>query len=311
MKNLKRLRAISKVTLRSILKHNPNTALLIGNGFNYSFYSSTVVSWDELVADLWNEVHQDKTITGKYVKNKSISLTETVDVSEKDFDDIRKIVVKELSKPFIKNGEAHKFLEYLENNNIPIITTNYDKNIAQEMDLSLFGSCEEEDEFDLSRFKWEKYYSTNELPSNCVLNKFAVWNAHGTVDNPRSICLSLRDYIECIDHANEKLQNIYSPFYIEYKSSKESFIKTWLNVLFNKNICILGLTLNENEIFLRHMLMLRYKYMKNHLGSAERFKGWYLYVDNADMSASKRFFLKSVNIQPIKCRNYNRIYRSF
>lgn len=300
--------AASRKTLKGILGKNKNVALLLGNGINYAFYHSKVKSWAALVAKLWNETHLDNTITENYVKKANLSLTEAAEMSEKQFEDIRKIVAKALADPTSENKEARKFFKYLENHDIPIITTNYDKNIINELGLKVFNTEQITDEYLTRRFQWGKYYAKTEIPQKDILQKFAVWHAHGTIDSPESICFTLSDYFECGKNAYDVLEGIYSPFYIKPHDREPQFKGTWLDILLNKDLCIAGLMLNENEIFLRLLLMLRFNYMRNHLGNSHKHKGWYLYTNDAEMPRTKRFFLKSVNIQPVKCKNYKVIY---
>lgn len=298
----------SKLKLVDILEKYDNCALLLGNGFNRSFYNQTALSWKKLVTNLWNNTHPRNIITEDYIKNKQLSLTETAEMCEKSFDDIRQSVAEVFSTETLKNEVARKFLDFLENKNIPIITTNYDKNIVNELGLSQFYTHYEHDELIDPRFQWGRYYAREEISINNIRNKFSVWNAHGTIDDSKSICFSLYDYFECGEHACRVLENVYSPFYFAPKERIPQYRNTWIDLFFNKNLCIVGLSLDENEIFLRLLLLLRFKYMKNHLGNPNRFRGWYIYTKDIEMPDSKRFFLRSVNICPIKCKSYNAIY---
>lgn len=300
----------SKLKLIDLLQHYDNVAIVLGNGINYSFYKSTAVSWSKLVADLWNNAHPNEPISESFVNTKNISMTETAEMSETPFDDIRTFVAEKFSIHTQKNEKAYRFLEYFEKNNIPIITTNYDDNIVKELSLSQFYTSFEHGEILDPRFQWGRYYSKEEIPQKGILKRFAVWNAHGTIDDPKSMCFSLSDYYECYQKAYEILNGVYSPFYIKSPHQELPYEKTWINILLNKSICIIGLSLDENETFLRWLLMMRYRYMQNYLGNSNRHKGWYLYTENENMSEAKKFFLKSVNIRPIKCKSYNAIFNS-
>lgn len=311
LKNYKKPHPTSKLKVVDILKKYDNCAILIGNGFNRSFYKQTALSWEKLVAALWNNTHPRNIITGHYIKSKQLSLTETADMCEKSFENIRQSVAEAFSKDTQKNETAHKFLDFLEAKNIPIITTNYDKNIVNELGLSQFDTHYEHDELIEPRFRWGRYYAREEISIDNIRQKFAVWNAHGTIDDPRSICFSLYDYFECGEHACKVLENVYSLFYFPPTGRTPQYRNTWLDMFFNKNLCIVGLSLDENEIFLRLLLLLRFKYMKNHLCNQNRFIGWYIYTKDSEMPDSKRFFLRSVNIRPIKVKcgkDYKAIY---
>lgn len=51
-------------------------------------------------------------------------------------------------------------------------------------------------------------------------------------------------------------------------------IKTWLHIVFNKPLFVFGLGLEENETFLRWILIQRIKYFKRF--PDRKFKGWYI-----------------------------------
>lgn len=74
--------------------------------------------------------------------------------------------------------------------------------------------------------------------------------------------------------------------------------KSWLHLIFNKSLCIFGLALDENEVFLRWLLIERKKYFRQF---PDRVKdGWYIQVKSktiSDNEIGKRFFFKELDLR--------------
>ena len=82
---------------------------------------------------------------------------------------------------------------------------------------------------------------------------------------------------------------------------------TWLQVFFHKPLLFFGLSLAENEVFLRWLLIERARYFKKFPGRAKR--GWYVYVQQEGaLDSGKSLFLKGVGIEPYPVSKYDDIY---
>lgn len=103
----------------------------------------------------------------------------------------------------------------------------------------------------------------------------------------RSIRLSLSEYMglsarvrsflhkeESIDDFNFKNQNNWKGY------------NTWLHIIFNSSLCIFGLALDENETFLRWLLIERAKYFRRSQ-NAEKKGG--MYVNQMKFQRGKDF----------------------
>ena len=83
--------------------------------------------------------------------------------------------------------------------------------------------------------------------------------------------------------------------------------KTWLHIIFNKSLFVFGLGLEENELFLRWILIERIKYFKKFPG--RRHKGWYINRrSNNETDQGKKFFLERVGFEVIDVDDYAEIY---
>jgi len=93
-------------------------------------------------------------------------------------------------------------------------------------------------------------------------------------------------------------------------SKKTNYLedRTWLNEIMEKNIVIIGLSLSESEIFIRHVLIQRHLY---NIRNNKKLKGYYLTKNNSDEKSSqkKEFFLNCVGIDIISCSKYDDVYK--
>jgi hypothetical protein len=82
-------------------------------------------------------------------------------------------------------------------------------------------------------------------------------------------------------------------------------VSTWLHIVFNKPLLIFGLGLEENEVFLRWLLIERARYFNKF--PDRRRKCWYVYTSGKE-KMGKLFFLRKLGIQPVKADSYEDVY---
>jgi hypothetical protein len=83
--------------------------------------------------------------------------------------------------------------------------------------------------------------------------------------------------------------------------------QTWLQIVFCKPIAVFGLALEQNEVFLRWLLIERARYYRNF--PEQKMPAWYFYVSDKE-NPGKITFLKHIGISPIKVKNYDELYGS-
>ena len=198
---------------------------------------------------------------------------------------------QQILKNSIKKNVASKFPDKQEYNvsdlitkikefESPILTTNFDVYIGKSIRAKRRILSPNEDQYKFTDFyPWNVYYGTDEIEN--PLDGFGVWHINGLTDYPRSIRLGLSDYMGWIG------------------------CNTWLHVIFNKDLFIFGLALEENEVFLRWLLIQRAKYSQMY---DKRLKGWY--IDN-NISPGKKFFLEQLGFEVIEIRDFNNLYQCF
>ena len=204
------------------------------------------------------------------------------------------------------NIQVGPFVQKAIDLNAPILTTNYDNTlerfIRDKISLGKLG----DDKF-TSYYPWSSYYSTQSISS--PLYGFAIWHINGMIKYPRSIILGLSQYMGAVARARKWIQGSSGEELFNGKNSINwKGRNTWLHIIFNKKLFIFGLALNENETFLRWLLVQRAKYMKMYRNNT-RETGWYIAKKGEfDKQPGKRFFLENVGFRIITLPSYKNIY---
>ena len=199
--------------------------------------------------------------------------------------------------------EYHKWLQNkVAEWNVPLLTTNFDRNLD---DGLRFNKLENSNIGFTDFYPWNVYFGNTIL--SYPTEGFAVWHINGMVGYRRSIRLSLSEYMglsarvrsflhkeESIDDFNFKNQNNWKGY------------NTWLHIIFNSSLCIFGLALDENETFLRWLLIERAKYFRRF--PERRKKGWYV-CKSDEISEGKRFYLDYLGFEMVTLENYEEIYK--
>lgn len=296
---------ISPIEIKKIINRNGrDIAFVLGNGIN-RFYCKENLSWEQLLLDLWNrytsdDIHQKKIFKG-------ISFTEFYDAIEiqnttkENFDSTIQKEVKNKMQLWEPNFNQNKILDRIRKLDAPILTTNFDNLIPKSLSLN-FHKMETKGFTDY--YPWSCYYSDRELTN--PLNGFGVWYPNGMVNYHRSIKLGLSQYMGNVERVRKMLHNNQESIYFDGKNRNNwAGYSTWLHIIFNKPLFIVGLGLEENEVFFRWLLIERAKYFKKFPDKKK--DGWYITVkDDTDINfLGKRFFLESVGLKVLEVDNYN------
>jgi len=294
----------SPLEIKEIINNNGHdTAFVLGNGIN-RFYSKENLSWEQLLLDLWNrytssEIHQTRIFKG-------ISFTEFYDAidiqntNNEKFDATIQKEVKTKMQFWEPNLNQNRILNRIREFDTPILTTNFDDLIPKSLSLD-FHKMETKGFTDF--YPWSCYYSDRELID--PLSGFGVWYLNGMVNYHRSIKLGLSQYMGNVERVRKLLHNNRENIYFDGKNRNNwAGYLTWLHIIFNKSIFIVGLGLEENEVFFRWLLIERAKYFKKFPDRKK--EGWYITVknDNDINFLGKKFFLESVGIKVLEVEDY-------
>ena len=288
--------------MKSLLqKHKSNIALIVGNGVNRYRFAKSTNSWHDLLIELAKE-HFPSSL--KEVP-KGVSLTEFYDVLE--LKTTNAALAKTLQQKFCDLMETwepfkqhERIIEWAKLNNNPVLTTNFDRVLADAGSLKLLRT--RSDGF-TDFYPWESYYGDNVItdPSK----EFGLWHINGMIEYPRSIRLGLTHYMGSVERARRLIykgtgQKLFSGNNIYWQGNK-----SWLHIIFNTPLLIFGLGLEENEVFLRWLLIERARYFKKFPNREKQ--AWYVHSKSLD-NPGKLFFLDGVGIEAVQVEGYDEIY---
>lgn len=290
-------------------------AFLYGNGVN-KYINKDFPDWKTLLNNLYKEIIGSKV----NCKFKGISYTELYE--------ILKLKLRE-------NGDANsevtilnKVIEMIDTTNkadyqnpfniamyydVPVLTTNFDRNLDSEMKKSIL-KVKNEHQFS-NYYPWNVYYAPKNAGSKKNVYGYGVWHINGSVDYKRSVKLGVKAYMNMVSKAKNYLHDCgkNSLFCKQEGDDSDGQIhpwkgaNTWLELFFNCSLCIIGLSLDENETFLRWLLIQRASFNMDRRDN--RRKGWYLCRQkDIDKYDGKRLFLETVGIQIIEFNEYSEIY---
>lgn len=295
---------MTTIEIKEIIETNKNDiAFVIGNGINRYNENSNSFSWEKLLIDLWKILSPQKF---NKLPN-GISLTEFYDILElENTQDIN--LQREVTK-LITNWEPLKHHKIITNRikslNAPILTTNFEETFAKTFEYKLLRT---EQEGFTDFYPWSTYHGENQL--ELPTEGFGVWYINGMKNYHRSIRLGLSHYMGSVERARNLLHKGNEERLFSGKNVNNwKGYKTWLHIVFNKSLFIFGLGLEENETFLRWLLIERKKYLKRFTDYEH--SGWYLTkrCENGK-DQGKKFFLEHVGFKVIEVDDYCDIYEN-
>ena len=218
---------------------------------------------------------------------------------------IRNEVKKLVSMKFSDKNSYNlkRCINYIYGLNAPILTTNFDTDIEDSVDAKQQIIRGKSGQYKFTDFyPWNVCYCLEEN-LDFPQDSFSIWHINGIRTYPRSIRLGLCDYMGCVERARRIIQEkSFSDYFLNVAQEEWSGNNTWLSIIFSKKLFIFGLGLEENEVFLRWLLIQRAKflYMYNNTIS-----GWYF---GNNISEGKRFFLEQVGFEVYELDDYKILY---
>ena len=294
--------------VRDILnKHKP--ALVIGNGINLYGETGGGNSWLELLQKLATNHKAPQTDIPQ-----GISLTEfydVLDIANGGSSSMSESKVVNLQQEFCDlmrcwRAENHhkRVALWARSNQRPILTTNFEDTLGSGIDCKLKHTTTKAF---TDYYPWTSYYGDSEIDDPII--GFGIWHINGMQHYSRSIRLELSHYMGSVEKARKWLHKGKDDrLFSEKNHSRWQGHNTWLHVVFNCPLLIFGLKLEENEVFLRWLLIERARYFKKF---PDRKKAaWYVHTSN-EKADGKFFFLKGVGVELVKVNSYDHIYGQY
>lgn len=302
--------------MKNILTNNKeNLALIIGNGVNKYDNEEKKNSWKDLlieVAKSYIPGDWDRFLSRIGISPEGddfpgdMSLTEFYNLIE--LRSKEKIGKSELQEKFCSlmeywepQDQHERIVEWCKNNKTPILTTNFEHTLEEA------GGCE------LRRnnkkgftdfYPWETCFSTGRVKNPS--REFAIWHINGMAKYKRSIRLGLTHYMGSVQRARKWIHSEEDGrLFSEKNTQRWRGVNSWLHTIFNNDILIFGIRLDKDEVFLRWLLIERARYFRKFPESSR--DGWFI-SNSISSKEAKKYFLRSVGINPIDVESYDKIY---
>lgn len=291
------------MNLRSVLQKNrSNIALVIGNGINRYRAADSGNSWDSLLRGLGR----------KYLVQAQAKIPAGVSLPEfYDLLDLARESVPSstgLQKEFCLLMEGWKPVEHhrrivgwAQKAGAPILTANFESTLGQAAGCSLQHLSTKQF---TDHYPWSSYYAVKPLKNPA--SGFGIWHINGMQYYRRSIRLGLTHYMGAVDRARGLIHKSGDKsLFAERRSPQWAGSATWLDIVFHKPLLVFGLALEENETFLRWLLIERAKYFRK--SASRRKDAWYVHLP-AEKGSGKLFFLERLGFSPLQVASYDEIY---
>lgn len=245
-----------------------NAALIIGNGIHRYGASSRINSWEELLVEL---AQKAKTRIDQVPKG--TTATEFFDVLE-----LRaRLQAGALARTFCDmimdwrplDHHAH-IMAWARKRKAPVLTTNFDEVLSNAAGCA-FVHPKRKGFTDF--YPWECRFAHAEVDDPCA--DFGIWHINGMAQYARSVRLGLTHYMGSVQRARGWIHSGEDRLFGGKDRVNWRGRHSWLHVIFNKPLLILGLGLGENEVFLRWLLIERARYFATFPKRAQ--EAWYVH----------------------------------
>lgn len=317
-------KSIKLKDFKKLLSDNTdNLAFIFGNGINrYAWVKDgdySDISWEGMLLYLWKDVCDEDFLIRDYNNNpkipdEGITYTEFFSILENILQEEnrklpkhKRVGLKKRTKDYVENqikGEKqyYKDLQRLleKKFNCPVMTTNYDYNIGVGLDFnSEFKNAKQY----TNNFLMESYRAKPEITNS--FQEFSVWHINGSLKFAQSLRIGLSDYTSIISQATDRIKEWTVAVKSGTPNKDIGFYKSWLRMFFEKDLCIVGLSLDTNEVLLRWLLIERKKYLDNN--KLTNIHTWYV-TRKGDVDVGMDFYLDFLGVELVALKDYDEVY---
>ena len=265
-------------------------AILLGNGINN--LEKTFLDWKSLLYK----------IGGENLNFEGLTYSEMYDFIEMQSANGKELKLKVcayLKSPSIEKLQTHyQFLNLVQSENCPVLTTNFDLALETSKELTFFRT---ENKGFTRFYPWDTYYSQEKLQH--PTDGFGIWHIHGLTRYYDSVRLGLTDYMGSVEKARNWIHKGDSRLFNGKNQGNWRGKDTWLHIWFNMPLIIVGLKLESQEVFIRWLLIERERYFRQF---EERRKKTVFISTGNDSKINN--FLNNLNIDHQITNNYADLY---
>lgn len=269
-----------KTSLRSLIKAKSKLAESIKSCLESN------VSDDEAISLMMNLLNDE------YVKESLFNQT--------------KMEIVNIMKNWEISDVIYNLVSSIKKLNSLLLTTNYDDVLSKSINADFQTMKDLDGKIKRSDwYPWNCYYGDKNTTPDFG---FGIWHINGMIKYYRSIVIGLCDYTRSLDRARGMIQG--KPIFQceNFNGKNQNYwigYNTWLHFIFNRSLFVFGLSLDENEVFLRWLLIQRAKYLSAY-GKPQ--KAWFIVGPNDSINDGKRLFIESVGFEIISISDYKTIY---
>ena len=289
--------------MRELLEaHRDDLALVIGNGINRFDAPPGANSWEALLSTLARTCIDP----AHDVLPAGVSPTEFYDIVDlaaaRDASDNLQAQFCRLMAGWKALPQHGRVMAWAKHWSVPVLTTNFESTLADSCGATL-RRCGT-DRF-TAFYPWSTCFAPDEVDD--PMKSFAIWHINGQHRYRQSIRLGLGHYMGSVERARGWIQTSGSRLYKGANIAGWPGARSWLQPFLHKPLLFMGLALEQNEVFLRWLLIERARYFSRF--PSRRRGGWYIHPGLAgSIDAGKAFFLRGVGIEPYPVRDYAQIY---
>jgi hypothetical protein len=295
---------MAKPTLEALLNSNAgDLALVVGNGINRYNAGGGGNSWEELLMRIADDcginvpaIPQGTAITEFYDVLNLKSRGRTGDLAA----EFCKLMVKwrPLEQHYRITGWAHR-------QSVPVLTTNFEEVLSEAADCAFINP---EGLSFTDYYPWNCHFAPKPVADPCT--SFGIWHINGMARYKRSIRLGLSDYMGSAQRARQMFYRGEFQLFKAANKDKWEGVRSWLHIVFHKPLLIVGLALEENEVFLRWLLIERARYFKKY--PARHKLAWFIYSHDPrdEREVGKHFFLNALGVTSVRAADYDEIYQN-
>jgi hypothetical protein len=276
--------------LKDTIQQLERPAILLGNGINN--LENTFLDWKSLLLKIGGENLNFEGLT----YNEMYDFIEMHSANSKE---LKLKVCEYLKSPSIENLQPHfQFLNLVQSENCPVLTTNFDLALETAKELTFFRT---ENKGFTRFYPWDTYSAQEELQD--PTNGFSIWHMHGQTRYHDSIRLGLTDYMGSVEKARNWIHKGDSRLFNGKNQGNWRGKDTWLHIWFNMPLIIVGLKLESQEVFIRWLLIERERYFKQF--SEKRKETVFINTGNDNKINN---FLQNLSIEHKITNNYGDLY---
>lgn len=285
-----------------LTKNRAEIALVIGNGINRYGSAHNTNSWHDLLVQLARRHLPSKL---RSVPS-GVSLTEFYDVLE--LKSVAQETGSTLQQEFCNlmsswryYAQHERIVKWAQKSDRPILTTNFEQILADAGQCTLYRTTRKRfTDF----YPWESYFGNRQLDDPNA--GFGIWHVNGMLRYRRSVRLGLSHYMGSVERARGWLHKGNESLLFSGKDTKTwDGAFSWLHIVFNSPLLVVGLGFEEDEVFFRWLLIERARYFKKF--PERRQDAWYVYTGDLN-NDGKKFFLEGVGVVPFHVSSYDDIY---